>query len=278
MIKKNNSTVKLLVAVLIISGVLLSCWTSNNKSEYSHPESDQIDSLEFHSEYINESYTLSDNDPGAVIEITYIEITKAPSAAIRNSINEQLEDIMIYRQGFESYQHLVDSFIQEYCFYAESNPDDPMNIGWEDRRMVEVVYNRHYIFSISCNFYSFTGGAHPNGWTDYYNFNIQTGKIIELEDLFSYRELKKLQSIGENLFREMYGLNQEDKFSDYDFWFPDDKFYLAANFFIDNQGLTFYYNSYEIAPYAHGPTTLHIPYELIDDLIDQQNILYSIIH
>jgi hypothetical protein len=278
MINKGTSTIKLVTAVLIIVLLLLSCWSLDNKQDNLPSEPDQMSSLKFNSEYINESYSYSNNDPGAVIEITYLEITEGPSPRILNSINKQLEDIMIYSQGFENFQHLMDSFIMEYRIYAEANSEDPLNIGWEDQRIMEAVYNNHNIFSISCSFYSFTGGAHPNSWIDYYNFNIQTGKIIDLEDLFTYRELKKLQNTGESLFRDMQGINEDDCFSDYDFWFPDDKFYLTENFFIDDQGLTFYYNSYEIAPYSHGPTTLNIPYRSIIDIIDQQNILFSIIH
>ncbi|KQC13877.1 MAG: hypothetical protein APR63_07050 [Desulfuromonas sp. SDB] len=276
MIKIHTPSLKLVLPVFITISVLLSCWPVDNQNSKSRLESDQISSLEFQSEYINQSYAYSENDPGAVIEITYIEITKAPSPRIRDAINEQLEDIMIYSQGFESYQQLMDSFITEYRLYYESNADDPLNIGWEDQRTVEVIYNYHNIFSVGCNFYSFTGGAHPNGWTDYYNFDIQTGEVIDLQYLFSYRETKKLQTTGENLFRDMYGIRPDENFSDYDFWFPDDEFYLTENFFIDDQGLTFYYNSYEIAPYSSGPTELHIPYELIVDLIDQDNILYPI--
>ncbi|MGC9366614.1 MAG: DUF3298 domain-containing protein [bacterium] len=278
MIKMHTPTWKLVFPVFIIISILLSCWPVDNQKDQSRFESDQVNSLEFQSEYINQSYAYSENDPGAVIEITYIEITEAPSLEIQDAINEQLEDIMIYSQGFESYQQLMDSFITEYRVYYESNAEDPLNIGWEDQRSVEVIYNRQNIFSVGCNFYSFTGGAHPNGWTNYYNFDIQTGDIINLQNLFSYREIKKLQSTGESLFRDMYGIKPDENYSDYDFWFPQDEFYLNENFFIDDQGLTFYYNSYEIAPYASGPTNLHIPYELIVDLIDQDNILYPIAH
>ena len=45
--------------------------------------------------------------------------------------------------------------------------------------------------------------------------------------------------------------------------FPDDKFQLNQNYGFRKDGIVFYYNNYEIAPYAAGPTEVVIPYESV---------------
>jgi hypothetical protein len=41
------------------------------------------------------------------------------------------------------------------------------------------------------------------------------------------------------------------------FW--DGSFKLSENFAVEKEGLRFYYNAYEVAPYAVDPTDLVIP-------------------
>jgi len=50
-------------------------------------------------------------------------------------------------------------------------------------------------------------------------------------------------------------------------------FSVNKNFTVDENGITFYYNSYEITAYSFGPTELFIPYNRINDLIIPEGLL-----
>lgn len=54
-----------------------------------------------------------------------------------------------------------------------------------------------------------------------------------------------------------------------------DAFALTENFWIGPKGLTFYYNPYEIAPWALGTTELLLTYREIRDLIKPDGLLGS---
>jgi hypothetical protein len=46
---------------------------------------------------------------------------------------------------------------------------------------------------------------------------------------------------------------------------------------VQDSGLLFYYNPYEIAPYAVGPTELLLTYEALEPIMDKEGCLKSII-
>ena len=70
--------------------------------------------------------------------------------------------------------------------------------------------------------------------------------------LLSLKEHLQVESIDE-LHEEGY-LNWTDM-------------YPSKNFLLSPDGIKFYYNAYEIAPYAAGPTEITIPYESLKDIL-----------
>jgi hypothetical protein len=49
--------------------------------------------------------------------------------------------------------------------------------------------------------------------------------------------------------------------------FPEDRFALNDNYGFSREGISFFFNSYEIAPYVMGPTEVLIPYDRIREWI-----------
>lgn len=41
----------------------------------------------------------------------------------------------------------------------------------------------------------------------------------------------------------------------------------TENFYLDKDGITFYYNVYDITPYAMGPVEIKIPYEMMEHML-----------
>ena len=46
----------------------------------------------------------------------------------------------------------------------------------------------------------------------------------------------------------------------------------TENFYLDNQGITFYYNVYDIAPYVMGPVTITLKREDVAHLIGDASL------
>jgi hypothetical protein len=76
-----------------------------------------------------------------------------------------------------------------------------------------------------------------------------------------------LTNLGNKIFRQARQLADTASLSDNYFEFPEDKFQLNKNYGFKKEGIVFFYNSYEIAPYAAGPTEVVIPYEELKEWV-----------
>ena len=74
-----------------------------------------------------------------------------------------------------------------------------------------------------------------------------------------------LTQIGDKIFRQSKQLSDTASLIDNYFEFPEDKFELNKNYGFKKEGIVFYYNNYEIAPYAAGPSEVLIPYNELKD-------------
>lgn len=114
--------------------------------------------------------------------------------------------------------------------------------------------------------YSHSGGAHGYNYTSGWNFDVESGKRLTLEDIAEDKEtfmagvkeyvleLCKSDAYNSRLFPEY-----EDNI---DFVLQDDLWYF------DHEGITFIANPYEISAYAEGTLYFTIPYEVLDGLKD----------
>ena len=123
--------------------------------------------------------------------------------------------------------------------------------------------------------YSYLGGAHPNSYLNFYNFNLQTGELIKLSDLFIEGFEDELNKIAEQIFRDENGISKDEDLNKAGYRFEENKFKVNNNFSLNDEGIAFFYNSYEIAPYVMGPTKLFISYSAIKNLICRDGILNS---
>ena len=131
--------------------------------------------------------------------------------------------------------------------------------GWVFERSAEVTLNASGAFSVRVREYGFVGGAHPNTFVRLLSLDPGTGQPLSLGDLFAGSFQEPLRALAEVRFREQRGLGAEASFSDEGLWFEDDVYRLNDNFSVGLDGLRFYYNNYEIAPYAFGPTEILVP-------------------
>ena len=137
----------------------------------------------------------------------------------------------------------------------------------------EPVINNGRLFSMKQKFYSYTGGAHGMYGELYFNYDAKTAHEILLLSLFSPDELKKLNVLGEQIFRKQEKLKEDEDLKEAGYFF-DNGFSLTPNFLIAKDGLYFYYAPYEIGPYALGAINLFIPYSKIKELLPEHKKLY----
>ena len=206
----------------------------------------------------------------AKVKLTYPYITESTNFGLTDVLNTYVIDQIqnaVFREGrYKTPQFLIESFFAEYAKAAQNNPTGHPNF-WTLERKVDVTYMNTRIVSFMFFETSYLGGAHPN--TNYFftNYDLVTGAKLQAKDILVDGYETKLLPIAEKEFRKIRNLKPDEDLKKAGFEFPDNKFHLNNNFGFTTDGIVFFYNAYEIAPYAWGHTNLLIPYSEAKDLI-----------
>ena len=219
------------------------------------------------------------DDNCAKIKIEFPQITSLENKLVKEKINKSISDLfsqdVLGGTKSDYMETMMSAFIEEYEAFTKEFPDSYQS--WFIERTGEVKMNRENIFSIDFLDFSFTGGAHPNTFVAFRNYNVSNGEEIGLDEIISANKLDELTTIAEAEFRKLKELTSEADLGQAGFWFENNKFYLNENFLITDSSLVFYYNNYEITAYAFGPTELILPYSKIKSLIGQKSLLHGLI-
>ena len=122
------------------------------------------------------------------------------------------------------------------------------------------------ILSYCVERYVYTGGAHGSNFRQFVNYNLQTGEQIDEEQLFAENYQEPLTQL---LLQYMVEQNDEialiqdlqEAGYNVDDIHPNDNFYLAE------EGITYVFNPYDIAPYALGETEILIPWCALQNIL-----------
>lgn len=127
------------------------------------------------------------------------------------------------------------------------------------------------VISLYYNESTYTGGAHGNYNTSFYNFDATTGKLLVLQEIV--QDTLALNKLAEVKFKaeeaEMAKENNME-FKMEDYFFPENKFILPQNIGITKGGLRLLYNPYEVASYARGMIILDISWQELRGIVAEK--------
>ncbi|MDW7690516.1 DUF3298 domain-containing protein [Flammeovirgaceae bacterium SG7u.111] len=191
-----------------------------------------------------------------------LKFPKISSGLHADRINEDIlksvaQGIRPENEDKTSVDELVSEFFNSYKEFAEKFPDT--SYGWYHEVECEVSRLDSKVLALTYSVSSFTGGAHPNSNTLYYNYDLTTGEVIELKDMLKTADKAKLDEAVGTAFKKMKGIDTEVDLTELLRGYVD-KFEANDNFLLKDDGVVFYYNSYEIAPYSEGPSKVFVSY------------------
>lgn len=141
------------------------------------------------------------------------------------------------------------------------------SLPWEEQKQVAVLYRHPEWISLSFVSRQFTGGAHPLTERHYRSYDTRSGRRLGVEELFLDERAGALPLLVESHFRRYHNIPLEASLADSGFYFEDTSSLLTDNLALLSDGLLIYFNPYEVAPYARGPTRLLLPRAEIDSLL-----------
>ena len=247
--------------VFALCVALFSCGTTTEKKET--PISFEEKTFRIESQGGCKSDTLQ----CAYFEVTYPEFSGIDTGVVK--VIKQKVDAAVSlgnpeSQG-QSMREIGKILIQDYDDFKSEIPD--AFGGWHYSADVSVEVLTDSLLSLSVNDEYYTGGAHGGSGLYFINLNPKTGAEFTLDNLLKPDYHEKLTGLGNKIFRQTRQLPDTASLSDHYFEFPEDKFELNKNYGFKKEGIVFFYNNYEIAPYAAGPTEVLIPYDEIEELI-----------
>jgi hypothetical protein len=259
---------------LVLVLLLISCGKESSDSTLN--EKITIETIKYHK--ISPGCDSLRNDNCAEIKIIFPRISYPENTLVENKINESILSFFSQSVTGESdeanFESIMDEFIQDYELFKEEFPGTPQS--WIVERIGDVKLNRENILALDFTEYAFTGGAHPNTFVSFKNFDLSTGEEILLDDIIKHEKQEELRNVAEKEFRQLKELSPDADLGKAGFWFEENKFSLNDNFLITERGLLFYYNSYEITAYAFGPTELLLPYSLIKNFINENSLVNNL--
>ena len=171
------------------------------------------------------------------------------------------------RESNGNIDNMINAFFEDYReVLGESAGTDYPAFPWGLDIKGDVLKVNDLYISYNINYYIFTGGAHPNGYTRFFNFVPSTGEILCLNDIFKTGFERKLNKLLEQKFRMDFELSNDAPLTEILF---ENKIEHNNNFTISENGIIFLYNRYEIAPYVFGEIILEIPYGEINDILKE---------
>ncbi len=181
---------------------------------------------------------------------------KTEDAKIDDKINKRLLKSALYhgeKSDIQSYLNSLKDLVEEYDFL-------------ETESFVGVTTNDNNILCAHVSSWEYSGGAHPNGRLEYINFDLKTGAELKLNDVLKPNFLKDFSAFAE---QKLYKEYEEEA----GWFFEKGEFPITDNFAITPGGLLFYFNSYEIAPYAAGRQELFFSYKELEKYILPNSVL-----
>lgn len=181
--------------------------------------------------------------------------------------SQALEVAGVFNGKFEDWAS--DNDFKEVVEAAESDLDwrraeglDPSGAYTLD--LTSSVYQTEHLVSVSADYYSYTGGAHPNTFCLGWNFDLASGTFFDVS-ILAEDSAGFLTEVQEELIRQARAVAAENgqKPEEY-FWSEYESIIAGWSSYavsFDETGMTVAFSPYELACYAAGPQVFHLSYD-----------------
>lgn len=238
-------------------------------------------SLPFEVHYLHSEEKLfkdSSNSPIAEIELTFLypAVNNSPNT---DKIEEHISNLFFgkdedSKNADTMLTHYEKEYYDKYRNYNTERYMPGASFNWQSIMSMNVLNNSNHILSMELLKYAYTGGAHGMTNISYCNIDLDTGNTLSYSDIFNPDSDSLLGII---LTRSLY----TDREIPHDISLKEAGYFVDSilpndNFFVNADGIGFTYNTYEIAPYASGQTTILLKFNEILPLMLEGNSVYKI--
>ncbi|MBC5646570.1 DUF3298 domain-containing protein [Parabacteroides sp. BX2] len=267
-----------LVVLFLISVFVSGCNIGTKKTTDNDVTFDSIS--------VDKTYHLLENpeNPNCNLQINFTYPAKYDNKDILKKIQQQF----VYSYFGDGYENLspeeatakyTEDYLNNYKdledeYKAEVAKADETPVGawfsYFEMSSDDIAYNKNDILSYTVNFENYTGGAHGAHSFTNHVIDMKTGNPIKEDDIFIEGFQEDLAQILIDRIAKQNTVENPKELENIGF-FSIDEIFPNGNFLIDDNGITYTFNEYEIAAYVVGATNVHLPYEEIQYLLKKES-------
>ena len=264
--KKINFAISISVVLAFIFGL------SGCKKELKTADN----SMTFDSLMLAETYYLNSDpkQPSCNLQVDFVYPKQYDDEKILSKMQVLFIDKVLGREYLDldpetALQTYKDRYIENFKQFEEQIE------GEEDQSYYlklknSVFFNKNDIVSLFVNSNVYEGGAHGSHIVNCYVFDLTKGTIITEQQLFTEDYKNRLASMIVNKIVEANDLTDSQNLEDNGYISAED-IVSNNNFVINEKGITYYFNEYEIAAYVVGTTKVFIPYSELVSLLKKDS-------
>lgn len=211
----------------------------------------------------------------AEFNISY-PIFSGADTAVAAAVNKSLQGYVLSAVGGNGqlpFAQALDSagwqFVQMFLDDLKNVPEMPGGYFTEIADTVPFLNTK--IATIQMDGYAHTGGAHPNPFGMLVSYDLSKGgKPLEITELVS--DTNALRPMLEKAYKVSKGLKETDPLASIAYE-EVKQLPMPSNVGVTAEGIRFFYNAYEIAPYAVGAGDVLLTWEQLGALADKKKWL-----
>ena len=138
-------------------------------------------------------------------------------------------------------------------------------LGFSSNTWMMFVGQKEKLATFAIRYYSYTGGAHGLGGSEYLTIDMTSHKVLTLSDIIDQKKLPEVKELLWSFYTDSGRIKDEEAFT------KKTDFDVSKNFYLAHDGIHFIYHVYEIASYAAGEQDLVIPWVWLQ----RENLLTS---
>ena len=185
--------------------------------------------------------------------------------AIKQYVNNYIKDYRkdlepLYRQD-EKDQPEGSAISSWYSYYKNIES----NVQTYEKGL--LVYRSHYD--------EYTGGAHGMYMTNFMNIDLALMRPLYLDDIFVGEYQEAITDLIWNQLMAEHKAKTREELENMGYG-STGEIGPIENFYLSDKGITFYYNVYDITPYAMGPVSVSLPYTMIDHWLSTNPVVHAL--
>lgn len=275
---KTQYSIRRFTFLLLVTIFMIGCQTKTSKKT----END----IQFNKLEVEKIYHLLENkdNPNCNLVLSFTYPEKYANAAILEKI-QTLFISSYFGEAYEGFtpQEAINRYTEDYLeaykdleedFKEELKKADEFPVGswysYYESASNEVTFNMNDILSYTVYFENYTGGAHNAHSLTNHVINLKTGEFINEKDIFVEGFENALAQLLVEKIAEQNEVENTKALENIGF-FSIDEIYPNGNFLVDDEGITYAFNEYEIAAYVVGITHVQLPYSNILHLLKKES-------